>query len=683
MRQSALVQTQTPRRPRISIPFPAGEWHTTPMSLRRWKIRLGLLPLLCAVWVGCASVPSKHNPAPADAPHLASAETFPELLGAFVEEHCSTCHKGAEPKGGIDLVTYAQSDPTLESEAVWESVLDMLNRGAMPPEDRPRPDPGFVAEVVQRIDAELARVAATVKPDPGRVTARRLNRAEYAYTVLDLLGVEFDATRYFPTDDSGYGFDTIADVLSTSPLHMEKYFAAAERIAGEAVPLDPARDDKTRERYARLFICGHAPADHTAACARTIIQPLAERAYRRPVSRREISRLVSFVDYVQSDGGSFEEGVRLAVEAMLVSPQFLFRIERNDSPRNPDAMHTIDPFELASRMSYFLWSSMPDDTLLDAARSARLLDPAERAVQVRRMLADDKSARLVENFAGQWLELRNLPLAYRASDVFPGFNSDLRRAMGEETRLFFTAIVKEDRSLLEFIDADYTFLNQRLAEHYGIAGIEGDQFRRVGVDREQRGGILTHASLLTLTAYPTRTSPVLRGKWILENILGTPPPPPPDNVPPLPDGGNNHAKTLREQVEQHRADPACASCHARMDPLGFGLENYDAIGRWRLTDGDQPVDSSGKLPSGEAFTTPRELKSLLLDHRDQFVHTFAEKMLTYALGRGLERYDRAAIETIAREVEADGYRFSRVVLGIVESLPFQMRRGDDRGGNDA
>ncbi len=653
------------------------------MNTGRPRISLIPLALLCAVLAGCASVTSIQDRTPASASQHAAVETFPELLGAFVEEHCSTCHKGAEPKGAIDLVAHAKSDPNLESEAVWESVLDMLNRGAMPPEDRPRPDPGFVAEVVERIDAELTRVAAAVKPDPGRVTARRLNRAEYSYTILDLLGVEFDATKLFPADDSGYGFDTIADVLSLSPLHMEKYFAAAERIAAEAVPLDPARDDDARARYSRLFTCGHAPADHTAACARNIIQPLSERAYRRPVSRREVSRLVSFVDYVQSDGGSFEEGVRLAVEAMLVSPQFLFRIEQDESPRDASAMHTIDPFELAARMSYFLWSSMPDDALFEAARSGRLLDPAERAAQVNRMLADDKSARLVENFAGQWLELRNLPIAYRDSETFPGFNSDLRRAMGEETRLFFAAIVQEDRSLLEFIDADFTFLNERLAEHYGIAGIEGNEFRRVGVDREQRGGILTHASLLTLTAYPTRTSPVLRGKWILENILGTPPPPPPDNVPPLPDGGSSHAKTLREQVEMHRADPACASCHARMDPLGFGLENYDAIGRWRVTDGDRPVDGSGKLPSGEAFNSPRELKSVLLDHRGQFVHTFAEKMLTYALGRGLERYDRAALETIAREVEADGYRFSRVVLGIVESMPFQMRRGDDRGGDDA
>ncbi len=627
---------------------------------------------------GCASVTSNRHRAESAAPH-AAVETFPELLGAFVEESCSKCHKGQTPKAGLDLVEHAKADPTLESEAVWESVLDMLKRGAMPPEDEARPDEEFVAEVVSRIEVELTRVAASVKPDPGRVTARRLNRVEYTNTVFDLLDVEFDATSIFPTDDSGYGFDTIADVLTMSPLLMEKYFAAAERIAEDAVPLDSAGEDGAAERYARVFTCGHVTGGHTPACARNVLRPLAERAYRRPVTRRETSELVSFVELVQADGGPIEEGMRLAVEAMLVSPQFLFRIEHDASPENPDAAHPVGEYELASRLSYFLWSSMPDGELFELARGGRLSDPAILQAQTRRMLADEKSARFVENFAGQWLELRNLPLAYRDGDVFPGFDSKMKDAMRDETELYFAAIVNEDRSLLEFLDSEYTFINERLAKLYGIEGVTGDEFRRVSLEGTQRGGILTQASLLTLTGRPTRTSPVLRGKWILENLLGTPPPPPPADVPAFPEDSKKEARSVRERLVQHRADPGCASCHARMDPLGFGLENFDAIGRWRETEGSAPIDASGTLPTGEQFNGPSELRSILLEHKDAFVHTLAEKLLTYALGRGLERYDRPALEEIARDVAEDDYRFSRIVLGVVESMPFQMRRGDGKG----
>jgi hypothetical protein len=630
-----------------------------------------------AFLVGCASVTSTREraAAPADAP----IETFPELLGAFVEENCSTCHKGETPKAGLNLAEHAKAEPTLETETVWESVLDMLQRGAMPPEDEPRPDEDFVAEVIGRVEGELTRVAASVKPDPGRVTARRLNRVEYSNTIHDLLGVEFDATKVFPTDDSGYGFDTIADVLTMSPLLMEKYFTAAESIAGDAVPIGSGGDDADAERYARIFTCGHAAGEHTPACARKVLRPLAERAYRRPVTRKETSELVAFVDLVQADGGPFEEGVRLAVEAMIVSPQFLFRIEHDASPSDPDAAHPVGHFELASRLSYFLWSSMPDGELFELARAERLRDPVVLDAQVRRMLADEKSARFVENFAGQWLELRNLPLAYRDNDVFPEFDSKLKEAMREETELYFSAIVNEDRSLLEFLDSEYSFLNERLAKLYGIEGVTGNEFRRVSLEGTHRGGILTQASLLTLTGRPTRTSPVLRGKWILENLLGAPPPPPPAGVPAFPENSNKEARSVRERLIQHRTDPTCASCHARMDPLGFGLENFDAIGRWRDVEGSAAIDASGTMPTGERFDGPGELRSILLDHKDAFVHTLAEKLLTYALGRGLERYDRPAIEEIARAVAGDDYRFSRLVLGVVESMPFQMRRGDGKG----
>ena len=601
------------------------------------------------------------------------------MVARFVERHCSLCHGESMQQAGLNLVARAAEPVTLENEADWERMLAMLGRGAMPPPERPRPSSRDVERVLTVIDRELERVARNVKPDPGRVTARRLNRVEYKNTVRDLLGVDYDTLKAFPPDDSGYGFDTIGDVLTVSPLLMEKYFAAAEQIAADAVAVGPSDEEGATGRYERIFVCGHPAGEHNAACARKILAPLARKAYRRPPTRKELKGLTGFVRMVENDEGSFEEGIRLAIEAILLSPQFLFRIERDRAPDDPDKMHPVNDYELAARLSYFLWSSMPDDELLQLADEGRLRGPEVLHTQVKRMLADAKSAALVENFAGQWLELRNLPLAYRDRETFPEFNRDLRRAMGKETRLFFEAIVHEDRSVLEFLDADYTFVNELLAKHYGIEGVEGEEFRRVKVDGKQRGGVLTQGSLLTLTAHATRTSPVLRGKWILENILGTPPPPPPPNVPRLENASGKIEGSLRERMEQHRSDATCKSCHARMDPLGFAMENYDAIGRWRTMDGETPIDASGTLPTGESFTGPAELKAFLLGRKDDFVGTLTEKMLTYALGRGLERYDRPAVEEIARAVTDDEYRFSRLVLGIVQSMPFQMRRGDDGG----
>lgn len=629
-----------------------------------------------ALCVGCTSITANRG---GIAKESASGEAPSRLTARFVAEHCAICHGEKLHEADLNLVTHASLPVTLANEAVWERVLDMLRRGDMPPEDRPQPDSDDVEAIVVEIDAALERVAQSLAPDPGRVTTRRLNRAEYSNTIRDLLGVTYDATKDFPPDDSGYGFDTIGDVLTVSPLLMEKYFSAAERIAAEAVVVGPSNEEDFAAKYARVFVCGHEFGEHNAACARNVLRPLAREAYRRPVTRREANNLVAFVELVQDDGGSFEEGIRLAVEALLVSPHFLFRVERDRAPSDSSAAHKVNPFELATRLSYFLWSTMPDQELMQLADEGGLRNPEVLEAQVKRMLADEKSKGLVDNFAGQWLELRNLRLAYRDPETFPDFDRELRRAMERETQLFFTTILSEDRSLLEFLDADYTFLNERLAKHYGIAGVEGENFRRVSLEGDQRGGLLAQGSFLTLTAHATRTSPVLRGLWVLENILGTPPPPPPPDVPPLPTQEGTIQGTMRERMEQHRADPTCASCHSRMDPIGFGLENYDAIGRWRTTEGEVAIDSSGTLPTGEAFSGPKELKALLLAQKDAFTHTLTKKMLTYALGRGLERYDRPAVDSIARAVAEDDYRFSRLVLEIVESMPFQMRRGDDGG----
>jgi len=740
---------------------------------------------------------------------LAAGLSFENTVQPFLKSNCVLCHNAKMKAGGLSLDGYSDSKTALKDRDTWEKVVQKLRTGQMPPKGLPVPPPEQVEQVTQWFDAQFARLDREMKPDPGRVTARRLNRVEYNNTIRDLVGVDFKPAADFPADDSGYGFDNIGDVLSLSPVLMEKYLAAAGKIARQAIVADPppkpmreridhlpvapeeqpARDlsgkhefpvegdyvirglvggrrnaelmtlsldgkeiktfpistddeaprmgevrlhvtagehqlqasllhddsrpdaqldpdevkvdDKNKrhtrdpfvdrfeingpynpharpltESHKRIFICGHAPGQHKPECARLIVAELARRAYRRPVTAAEVNGLVHFVSLAQQNGDSFEQGVRVALEAILVSPHFLFRIESDRDPNNPAASHRLDDYELAARLSYFLWSSMPDEQLFRLAREHKLHKPDTIESEVRRMLLDPKSVALVDNFAGQWLELRNLDSVKPDPDRFPGFDEGLRAAMKEETRLFFEAVIHEDRSILDFIDGKFTFLNERLAKHYGIGGITGPEFRRVDLSGEERSGILTQASVLTVSSYPTRTSPVLRGKWVLENFLNDPPPPPPPGVPNLNEAAIGTTASLRQQLEQHRANPACATCHTRMDPLGFGLENYDAIGRWRTQDGKFPVDAAGTLPVGRSFHSPMELKSILRTDRDAFARCVTEKMLTYALGRGLERYDKPAVNLICSRLAASDYRFSRLVLEIVGSLPFQMRHGE-------
>jgi hypothetical protein len=359
----------------------------------------------------------------------------------------------------------------------------------------------------------------------------------------------------------------------------------------------------------------------------------------------------------------------------VVSPEFLFRIERDPPNTAPGTVYHVSDLELASRLSFFLWSSIPDDELLGLAERGRLKDPAILEDQARRMLADSRSTALVSNFSGQWLYVRNLRMASPDRGTFPDFDENLRQAFQQETALFFESIVREDRSVLDLLNADYTFLNERLARHYEIPNIFGSHFRRVTLPDENRRGLLSQGSVLTVTSYPNRTSPVLRGKWVLDNMLGTPPPPPPPNVPALRDqDGEGAALTMRQQMERHRSNPVCAGCHSRMDPLGFALENFDAIGRWRPTEVGIPIDASGVLPDGAEFYGPAGLRAVLLDKREQVVTTLLEKLLTYALGRGLEHYDAPSVRSILREAAPADYRWSALVLGVVKSTPFQMRR---------
>ena len=438
---------------------------------------------------------------------------------------------------------------------------------------------------------------------------------------------------------------------------------------GSGVTETPSRE--------RIFTCRPPDTAGEASCAHDILAGLARRAYRRPVSTDEMQVLLDFYGQGRR-GGSFEDGVELALRRLLVSPEFLYRIEADPAAAAPGEPYRVPDLELASRLSFFLWSSIPDDELLDAAEQGRLGDPAELERQVRRMVADPRSATLTTNFAAQWLQLRNLETTIRPGDPFSvAFDESLRQSMLRETELFVDRIVRDDRGMVELLTADYTFLNERLAEHYGIPGVTGSHFRRVDLPADgNRRGILGHGSILTLTSHAIRTSPVLRGKWILDNLLGTPPPDPPPNIPALNDQRTQARRpTLRERMEAHRNNPACSACHSMIDPTGFALENFDAIGRWRVVDESfNTIDPSGVLPDGRAFGDVVEMRRALADNAEQFVTTVTEKLMTYALGRGLEPYDMPTLRRIVREAAADDYRFQTVILGIVKSDPFLMRR---------
>ncbi len=778
-------------------------------------------------------------------------------VSALVNKNCVGCHNAQLQSGDVDLSGKHDFDGDRE---LWERVTAKMKSGEMPPPGAPKPTATDVATVTKWLEGEFLRQDRATKPDAGRPTARRLNRAEYDNTVRDLLAVDIRPTENFPSDESAFGFDNIADALNLSPVLLEKYVDAAERVVRTAIfgpeklkpanihysapvrlnelltnstaakplkpeqvrdydlsglstqhaahflhrfpvdaeynfrlvlnghrpnqsePVTPAfwidgvkikewtvdatdlegqivevrvpvkagehllstsylrnyhglpahyngpepstrkaeplittrgklteKDIETLRKYgtkiktdrietrvdnrwesidiggpfnqvagpspeslARVFVC----KTKDAPCARQIIGTFATRAFRRPVSAAEVNDFVGFYSLTRKQGDSFEEGIATALQAVLVSPNFLFRIERSRPLKaSVNADVPVNGYELATRLSYFLWSSTPDAELLWLAAGDQLRKPAVLAAQVQRMLRDPKSKALVENFAGQWLQFKNIDVMKPDPERFKDFDESLRYAMRRETEHFLQNIVSRDGSVLDILDADYTYLNERLARFYGIPGITGPEFRRVDMSKNQRGGgILAHASILTISSYSTRTSPVLRGKWILENLLNAPPPPPPPSVPALDDTKVGQSASLRQQMEAHRKSPACASCHARMDPLGFGLENFDAVGAWRDVDGKFPVDASGSLPGNRLFHGPVELKKLLKNDRDAFVRGLTDKLFTYALGRGLERYDRALVAAMADKAPSQNYRFSQLVLEIVNSYPFQMRR---------
>jgi mono/diheme cytochrome c family protein len=421
----------------------------------------------------------------------------------------------------------------------------------------------------------------------------------------------------------------------------------------------------------RIFTCRPTAAEETT-CAKTILTTLGSRAYRRPMTRAESDRLMTLYRTGREQGG-FEKGIEFGLRGILANPKFVYRAERDPGTVTPGSTYRIDDYELASRLSFFLWSSIPDDELMSVAGRGRLRDAVVLEAQVRRMLKDPRAESLVKNFAGQWLQLRNLRSASPDREEFPDFDDNLRRSFQRETELFFDSIIRENRSVVDLLTADYTFVDERLAKHYGIAGVYGSHFRRVKLVDDARRGLLGQGSVLTITSHGNRTSPVVRGKWVLDNLLGTPPPPPPPNVPPLDEGEGVAPKAMRERMEQHRRSPACANCHKIMDPIGLALENFDAVGAWRTVDSGTPIDASGQLSDGTAIDGPVSLRNALLRRREVFVRTVTEKLLTYALGRSVDFSDMPTVRSIVREAGRDEYRWSSIVLGVVTSAPFQVR----------
>jgi len=539
-------------------------------------------------------------------------------------------------------------------------------------------------------DKPTASRAAPAAPQPeGDIIPNEAQRrAEPQQNVEDLLQFRVHVKAgshlvqvYFVPLTSAYVEDVIEPTIRTKYLPGNGAGDPALSSLTITGPYDAAgRDDSPSRR--RVFICRPATKDDTA-CAEKIISTLGRRAFRRPLTATDLQTLMGLYR-TAADRSGFESGIEVALRGILVNPQFLFRLEGQPASAVANTPYRVTDLELASRLSFFLWSSIPDDELLDVASKARLHDPAVLEHQVRRMLADERSSALVKNFGGQWLLVRNMAGVTPNPEYFFQFDDNLRKGFQQETELFIDAIIREDHSVLDLLDADFTFVNERLARHYGIPGIYGERFRRVALPPDSvRRGLLGQGSILTVTSYSHRTSPVLRGKWILDNLLGAPPPPPPPNIPELQEKATDgKVRSAREQMEQHRRNPSCAGCHARMDPLGLALENFDAVGAWRTVDqSDAPIDASGTLPDGGKFDGPVALRKELLTNRaGDFVTTLSQKLLTYALGRGVEYYDAPAVRQIKRSAAPTNYRFSSLILGVVKSAPFQMRMARDLAG---
>ncbi len=587
---------------------------------------------------------------------------FEKDIRPLLEKHCFKCHNAQKQKGGVNMEQFRNRAAFYHEPRTWEKVLVQLRDEEMPPDDKPQPTDAERGRIVAWIQHAFEDDSA-VPRDPGRAPLHRLSRLEYNNTIRDLLGVDTRPADQFPPDGGGGGgFDNNSATLFVPPVLMEQYLAAAGDVLEKAKP-------------ERIFTARPDGATTKEAAARKLLGEFARRAWRRPVEGGETDALMTLFKRSDQRGESFDNAVKLALRVALASPNFLFRVE----PAVTSTAAPLDDYALASRLSYFLWSSMPDEELFRAADEKKLHDPKTLAAQVRRMLRDAKARDFAESFAGQWLRVRELKTtAVPDRGKFPNFTPALRDAMMAEPVEFFQALLRDNGSLMDLLDCDYAFVNETLARHYGIDGVKGDALQRVKLADRNRGGVLGMGAVLTLTSYPQRTSPVLRGKWVLEEILDSPPPPPPPTVKTL--SASDKPKdglTFRQRFEKHRADATCASCHKRMDPLGFGLENFDGIGAWRTELAGQPVDAAGELVTGEKFAGPAELKKLLLARKDEFARTVTEKMFAYALNRGLEFYDAPLMRQTVKSLARDHYRVETLILAIVNSYPFQYRRGSD------
>lgn len=597
------------------------------------------------------------------------ADDFARVAGPLLEKHCYSCHGEKKQKGGIEVHHLTSTDSALRHHRFLENLAIQIESGDMPPEDDvdELPTADERSAMVREIKTVLGKLENGDFPrNPGRTTIRRLNRNEYNYTVRDLFGVNFAPGRDFPADGAGgEGFDNVGDSLFIPPILMEKYFAASRKII-EALFADPAALN-------RVLVAKPDAKVKPDAAARTTLQYHAALAFRRRIVPEDLASMLALFEKNMAAGMTYEQAIRAPLQSLLVHPAFLFRIEEDQAGKSE---WPISQFELATRLSYFLWSSMPDRRLFKLADEGKLTDPAVLAGEVDRLLNDPRSGTLARHFAGQWLgfdELREV--AEPDSKRFPTFTPTLRSAMYGESVEFFNHIIRENRPVSDLVQADYTFVNAELARHYGLPGVTGDNLRKVPLADPNRGGVIGHASILTVTSMPLRTSPVKRGKWILDNLLGTPPPPPPPDAGVLPaDDKSAEGLSFRKQLELHRSKASCAGCHEKIDPLGFGLENFDAIGRWRSTDANgQPVDSLATLPGDITFSTPAELKKLLAASDDLFLRNFCRKMLGYSLGRPLEYYDEPVVSELVKTLRRNDLRIRPLIHAVVASAPFQNR----------
>jgi hypothetical protein len=606
-----------------------------------------------------------------------SAASEPDFakVQTVMKEHCYKCHGAEKQKGDVNLEEFQDAGAIAREPELWEKVVDVLKGGDMPPSKEPKMEDSARDLLAGWVEQTLDAAIAAKGPDPGPPVIRRLTHAEYRRAVRDLFGIDFDAAGAvgMPEDPVGHGYENLAVALKIPPALTEKYVSAADEVLTRL--FDPKAQGNTIGGgiNAMARAQGTAPA-RMRETVRTLMSRLLPRAYRRPVGVEETARYVALFDAALMQRKTPAEAFRFMFKAVLLSPNFLFRVEQDRAGATQP--YHVNDLELASRLSFFLWSSIPDDELMVQAAQGKLSDPAILQAQVARMLASPKAKALAEDFAAQWLQLKKLAEARPTIEFFPTFTDELKESMRQEPIFFFDALRTGNLPVTDLIDSDFTFINGALAEHYGIPGIKGTAFQRVRLKPEaHRGGLLGMGAVLSMTSHTFRTSPTQRGKYVLEVLLGTPPPPPPNNVAQIEDAaGHGEAKSFRELLAQHATDASCAGCHKRIDPLGFGLDHYDAIGRWRESTKEQPLDTAGVLPTGEKFDGSVELKKVLESKQQRFIENLSEQMLTYALGRELRPADKPAVKKIAVDLAKDGFHFASLISGVVNSYPFQNRR---------